>query len=44
MLPQKISTMVGKTSPRTTGIEPVNGAHSSRDGAVMNVYYDLNDN
>ncbi|MXW06581.1 MAG: TonB-dependent receptor plug domain-containing protein [Gammaproteobacteria bacterium] len=25
-------------------IEPVNGAHSSRDGMVMNVYYDLNDN
>ncbi|MXZ54623.1 MAG: TonB-dependent receptor plug domain-containing protein [Gammaproteobacteria bacterium] len=25
-------------------IEPVNGAHSSRDGAVMNIYYDLNDN
>ena len=24
-------------------IEPVNGAHSSRDGAVMNIYYDLNE-
>lgn len=25
-------------------IEPVNGAHSSRDGAVMNIYYDLTEN
>ena len=25
-------------------LEPVNGAHSSRDGGVMNIYYDLNEN
>ena len=25
-------------------VEPVNGAHSSRDGGVMNIYYDLNEN
>ena len=24
-------------------IEPVNGAHSSRDGGTMNIYFDLND-